>query len=122
MLPLKAEKAFWITNTSDRNVTLSDLNISVPARSSINLLDTRHYHLTETQVKTSAAKGSIFIKRDKIVVRKVPPVIKGQKSISFNNTISIPGRTKSIYEIHQEDYAELQIGDIPETDDQDKLN
>jgi hypothetical protein len=112
------EQTFWITNISNRNVSLSDLNISVPAMSSVNLLDKKHYYLTEEQVKKSAAKGSIFAKRDKIVVRRVAPItLKGQKPIPFNQDIPSPRRSKSVYEIKQEQYEELKVDQIPETDE-----
>jgi len=79
--------------------------------SSVNLLDKRHYGLTERQVLDSATKGSIFVKRNKIVVRQVPPLVKeGQDPLPFCQD-PIPSRGASIYEIKQEQYDELNITD-----------
>ena len=121
----KPEKTFWITNFSNRNVTLSDLYISVPAKSSINLLDKKHYHFTEEQVVKSAAEGSLFKKRDKISIRKVPPLFTKKNQISIHQGAVIPSRSASIYEIKQENYEELNISDDENLDDkflsQDKV-
>src|ERR1019366_1500977 len=100
----------WITNISNRNVSLSDLNISVPAGCSINLLDKKHYKFTEEQVNKSAENGSIFKKRDKIFVRKVPPQMIPRAKIEMFPDI-IPPRTTSIYEIKQENYEELNVSE-----------
>jgi hypothetical protein len=104
-------KVFWITNLSNRNVTLSDLYISVPAGTSINLLDNRHYQFTLDQLLKSAKEGSIFKKRDKIVVRKVPPQVFDKQAISVYREAAIPSRSPSIYEIKHENYEELNIAD-----------
>lgn len=104
-------KTFWITNFSNRNVTLSDLYISVPAMSSVNLLDRKHYSFTEEQVRKSAESGSIFKKRDKIAVRKVPPQMIPRAKIAIDPHAIIPSRTVSIYEIKQEHYEELNVGE-----------
>jgi hypothetical protein len=112
---MKQERAFWITNISDRNITLGDLNISVPARASVNLLDNRHYSFSEIQLKNSAMNGSIFKKSDKIVVRKVPPVVQlSQRPMDIAHQ-GLPSRTKSVYEIKTEEYEELKIDELQET-------
>jgi hypothetical protein len=110
---MKTNKSFWITNISDCNVSLSDLNISVPAMSSVNLLDDKHYSFTNEQVKTSAQNGSIFRKRDKIVVRLVPPKIQlSQRPIDIVKNQILPNKSKSIYEIKEEQYDELKIDEM----------
>jgi hypothetical protein len=121
LMPRKApEKTFWITNISDRNVSLGDLAISIPAMASVNLLDKKHYGLTEEQVKKSAANGSIAKKGDKIVVRAVPPVVSGQRPMPFCQD-PVPSRGASIYEMKQEHYEELQISDDTLDVDPDKI-
>jgi hypothetical protein len=99
---------FWVTNISKSNVTLSDLNITIPARSSVNLLDEKHYYLTLDQLNNSYIKGSIFKKRDKIFLRKIPPITKENNNTKVREDI-IPDRTKSIFEIPKEQYEELNI-------------
>lgn len=68
----KKEPELWITNISKKNVTLRDLNISIPAMRSINLLGKNNRFNLEL-VEKSISSGSIFAKRDKIKVRRVAP-------------------------------------------------
>lgn len=103
-----SEKTFWITNVSNRNVTLADLNISVQAMSSINLLG-RRYHLTEEQITKSVSEGSIFNKKHFIFVRKVPPQMIPKYKIAMDPNIVTPTKFISLYEIKQENYEELDI-------------
>lgn len=108
----KEEKnTFWITNICNRNITLPDLYISVPAMSSINLLDKRHYYFTEEQLNKSFESGSLFDKKDKIYKRNVPPQMITKAQIEKDPTAVLPSRTVSIYEIKQENYEELNITD-----------
>jgi hypothetical protein len=105
------EKVFWVTNISPRNVTLSDLYISVPAMASVNLLDQRHYHFTEDQLLASQKSGSLFRKRHLLAVRKVPPQMIPMAQIVADPNAVIPTRTISTYEIKQQYYEELDIKD-----------
>ena len=68
------ETEFWVSNISDRNVTVRDLGISLRSKSNVNLLDSRHYNFTLDQLKLSAESGSLHIKSDKLKVRQVAPV------------------------------------------------
>lgn len=105
------DKTFWVTNISDRNVSLSDLNLTIRANSSVNLLDKKHYSLTEEQLNKSLESGSIFTKKDKIKKRIVPPVIEQEKRMTMDYNSALPSKTYSIYEIKQEKYEELEISD-----------
>lgn len=107
----KPEKTFWITNISNRNVTVSDLAISIPAMSSVNLLDKKHYHLTEEQLIASATSGSILKKKHFLAVRRVPPQMIPKEQITKDPNSIIPSRSTSTYEIKQQTYEELSIGD-----------
>lgn len=111
---------FWVTNFSNRNVTLSDLAVTLPAFRTINLMDTKHYQYTMKQLETSAESGSLFIKRDKIFVRKeqvdIPQgryldimAVKNKTPINLQSTI--PSRERSTLIIKEEKYEELQISD-----------
>lgn len=64
---------FWLCNISERDVSLSDLRVKVPAQSGINLLDKRHYSYTWEQLKESMESGSIYRKRNIIKIGKGPP-------------------------------------------------
>jgi hypothetical protein len=101
---------FWITNTCSRNVSLADLDLTIKAYTSVNLLDTKHYNFTLEQLQKSLASGSIFNKRNRIVLRNIPPeIIKDSMPISRDSII--PSRERSILSIKQEEYDELRVSD-----------
>lgn len=107
----KSDLTFWITNISNRNVTLSDLNISIKANSSINLLDGKHHYYTLDQLNKSLESGSLFVKRDKIVKRLVPPGAKAKNVVSIDNNAIMPTKQRSILEVKIEKFQELDISD-----------
>lgn len=106
------EQDFWITNISNRDVTLHDLGITIRSRTSINLLNKRHYQLSLEQLNDSLTKGSLFSRKRMVIKRATPPTIN---SLSFKMAIDhnaiIPTRTHSIYEIKHEQYDELIVSD-----------
>ena len=102
--------AFWITNISPLNVTLADLALNIKARSSVNLLDEKHYKYTLEQIQKSATSGSIFKKRDKIVIRRLAPIID-KENIAINREAIIPSRERSIFSFKEEEYEELKVSD-----------
>jgi len=95
---------------SNRNVSLADLNLTIKAYSCVNLLDSRHYYYTLEQLQKSEKSGSIFKKRDKVIVRKVKPEVL-QANIPLLRETFIPSREKSILEIKEEVYEELNVSD-----------
>ncbi len=101
---------FWVTNISNKNVTLTDLYISIKANSSVNLLS-RHYSFTLEQLEKSVASGSIYKKRDKIVKRKVPPPPPETQTLQVDLNSVVPSKPRSIFEIEHKRYAELEISD-----------
>jgi hypothetical protein len=106
-----ASKTFWITNISDRNVTLGDLNVSIKSFTSADLLDNKHYpHLTLEMLEKSETNGSLFRKSNMVVHRKVPPTLPKKTQILMTND-AIPSREHSILQIKQENYEELNITD-----------
>jgi len=106
--------SFWLTNISSMNISLSDLNLTIRAYSSINLLDSRHYAYTLEQLQKSVESGSVFKKRNKLVVRKVSPEILTANMALISETF-IPTRERSVFNIKEEYYPEL---DVKETADQ----
>ena len=106
----KNKDSFWLTNMSNRNVSLADLNLTIKAYSCVNLLDSRHYYYTLEQLQKSEKSGSIFKKRDKVIVRKVKPEVL-QANIPLLRETFIPSREKSILEIKEEVYEELNVSD-----------
>ena len=107
----KKNKSFWVTNISKMNVSLSDLNLTIKAMTTVNLLDSKHYYLTEDQLNKSAKSGSLFKKRDRVVVREVEPKIKKPHHILIEEDNSVPSRDRSLVSVKQEKYEELNISD-----------
>jgi hypothetical protein len=104
------QPAFWVTNMSNRNVSLADLNLTIKAFSSVNLLDRKHYAYNIDQLKKSEESGSIFNKRNKIVVRQVAPQVIKMAVPALAETY-IPSRERSVYSIKEEKYEELSLSD-----------
>jgi len=104
------KKEFWITNISNRNVSIADLNLTIKSLSSINLLDQKHYYYNWEQIEQSSTIGSIFNKRDKLFIRKNSPIINNN-IIPFSKEEYMPTRERSILNIKEEVYEELNITD-----------
>jgi hypothetical protein len=102
--------SFWVINVTNTNVTLSDLNITIEARHTLNLLDA-HYPYTLEQLQKSEKSGSLYIKRNKILKRICAPEIKKEIIICDIGSI-IPNREKSMYSIKEQNYEELNAYNI----------
>jgi hypothetical protein len=107
---MKPAASFWLTNISNRNVSLADLNLTIKAYTSVNLMDKKHYQYDPEQLKKSCQSGSIHKKRHCIKVRKVAPVTETQ-SMAWDQSAVIPTRQRSILDIKEEHYEELVITD-----------
>ena len=116
----KQSDNFWVTNTSNRNVSLSDLAINIPAYRTVNLMDKKHYKYTLDQLKKSEKSGSLFRKKSVISVRKDSPEIPPGKYTDFsvvsrdymtNSDEGIPSRSKSTLIIKEDKHEELQVSD-----------
>lgn len=107
---MKKTASFWLTNISKRNVSIADLNLTVKALSSVNLLDKRHYSYTLEQLQKSVKSGSVFKKRHFLKVRNCEPLILEMGMPLIKETF-IPSREKSVLEIKEEYYEELSISD-----------
>lgn len=104
-------ETFWVTNISKREVSLRDLNHSIPPMSSVNLLDKRHHSYTKEQLDASAASGSIFLKSDMIKKRVVPPQYLPPSILPIDRENPIPTRQRSALKIEHVHYEELNISD-----------
>lgn len=114
------EPPFWVTNISSRNVTLSDLALNIRAFSTVNLMDKKHYKYTLEQLTKSEESGSIFAKSDRIKVRKIPPPRKSMNPIPFIQSSVIPDRTRSIYQVDEKEYEELNVS-VEDQQKQDEI-
>jgi hypothetical protein len=108
-------KEFWITNISKKAINLVDLGVYIYPRTSINLLDAKHYrHLTEEQVKQSATTGSLKAKSRFISVRQVAPIITqiGNTTLmDLERDTVFPSRPRSAIQTEKVHYDELNISD-----------
>jgi hypothetical protein len=107
---MNKQKDFWVTNISSRNVSLADLNLTIKAYSSVNLLDTKHYDYTLQQLEQSKSSGSIAAKKDKIKVCPGAPQVT-KMNVPFIQETYIPSRERSTYIIKEEYYEELNLSD-----------
>ena len=105
---------FWVTNASPMNVTLSDLALNIRAFSTVNLLNKKHYKYTLEQLVKSKENGSIFKKRDKILVRDLAPPNVEKERLPFLKETLIPSRGRSILTINEVEYDELKVSDEKE--------
>src|SRR5579885_2867901 len=86
---------FWVTNICNRNVSLADLDLTIKAFTSVNLLDKKHYPYTLEQLQKSATSGSLFAKKNMIVPRKNPPAIH-HNDVTADREAVIPSRQRSL--------------------------
>jgi hypothetical protein len=105
------EQTFWVTNVSPMNVTLADLALNIKAFSTVNLLDKRHYKYTLEELLKSKESGSLFKKRDRIIVRHVPPPDPEKNKVPVVYGTIIPDRTRSLFQIEEQEYDELKVSD-----------
>lgn len=121
MLKKISKISFWVTNFSNRNVSLADLNVTIKAFSSVNLMDTKHYKYTLQQLEKSAKNGSLFKKKHFISIRKIEPLIL-KLDIPLLKETYIPSRERSVLEIREETYEELVLSDEQFAADNSDLN
>lgn len=103
--------SFWVTNISKMNVSLRDLGLTIPAGRSMNLLDSRHHHFSHEELIKSAENGSLYTKRNKVVVRKVPPIVEQPLVFKEVSADCITSRRKSAIEVQEIRYEELELPD-----------
>lgn len=110
--PFKKAKEFWITNISNKAISLADLGIHIYPFRSVNLLDSNHYrHITEKQLIDSAKSGSLFVKSKYVVVRKVAPGTPTQTIIPLQEDATFPTRQRSANKTEKVVYDELNVSD-----------
>ena len=107
----KKPSTLWISNISKKDVSVSDLDLTIKARSSINLLNKRNLNYSLTQIVQSLRTGSLYKNRDKLIVRKVEPEIEEQKIIAIDYNAVAPSRRRSAVKVEEVQYEELNISD-----------
>lgn len=68
MMNKKSKTGFWVINLSNRNLRLHDLNYTLKANASVNLLELKGVSYTIPQLEASATSGSLFKKRHMIKI------------------------------------------------------
>ena len=101
---------FWLTNMTNRIISLPDLCVSIKPYSSVNLLDKKHYKYSVEELEKSLESGSIYKKRDKIALRKIPPQTE-KKQILITENPSFPLKERSIVPSNEVQYEELNVSD-----------
>lgn len=102
-------KEFWIKNISRRNVSLRDLNLTVPIGKTFNLLNARRFpYLNEALILESYASGSLYKKRDKVIKCNAPSPIQHHLEMS---TVPMIVRPISVVKVEEKVYEELILSD-----------
>lgn len=102
--------SFWITNISKKAIHLGDLAVIIYPMRSLNLLSKNH-NLTIDQLEKSKTSGSLFAKRNAVVVREVPPEKEQQIRIDVKEDATYPSKHRSVVEIENIKYEELAVDD-----------
>lgn len=111
---------FWVTNIStQRDVMLADLRLTVRRGESRNLLDSKHYSYTLEELQKSAKSGSIKKKSNVIKVRDVPPRAIIQPGLYLSKQGRLVEKLRNNVEVVVPDYEELNI--IAEKEIQEKF-
>jgi len=99
----------WLTNISKNKIVLGDLRFTLKPLQTIDILDERHSSYTVEQVEASINGGSIGARLNKtIFIRRVEPPKVPDRKIKISQT-SFPYKQRTIVEIEQPDYEELNI-------------
>lgn len=93
------------------NVTLADLALNIRAFTTVNLLDKKHYNYTLEQLLKSKESGSLFKKRDRVMVREVPPPEHDKEHTPIQREAIMPSRERSILIIEEKEYEELKVSE-----------
>ena len=95
-------KEFWVTNIStEYDVALSDLRLTLRRGKTVNLLDQKHYSYTYEQLKESADNGSIKRKSSVIKVLERAPKPRPRMILETKNDLHVLRRTNNAVKVNQ---------------------
>lgn len=101
--------SFFITNITNRNITIGDLQMSFKAYTTVNLLDFKHYHFTEQQIIDSFQSGSLYKKRKMFkIVNNLP---KKDENKIVNTKVIRFTPPRSIIKVEDKNFKELNYND-----------
>ena len=107
---------FWVSNISDRDISLCDLRLTIRARRNVNLLDARHYHYTLAQLQKSAASGSLYAKGKNLKVRPGQPQVVVSRGPELSQAPQLLKPLRSQIKIEIPQFDELVVADTAAED------
>lgn len=107
------ETEFWVSNISDRNVSLRDLGITLRSKSNVNLLDDKHWSFNLEQLQLSAESGSLKAKSNMLKVRISAPevLIKSGPQLSTMPRFIAQNTARTKIVVEERVFEELNISD-----------
>jgi len=100
----------WITNITKNKINLGDLGFTLKPYQTVDMLDERHSSYTVEQISDSIKNGSISKRLNKsIYVRMSEPLKPIDRRIETSKT-SFPYKQRTIVEVTEANYEELEIG------------
>ncbi len=106
----KRNPAFWVTNITNKNVCLRDLALTIPAWTSMNLLDKKHFYYTIEQLEKSSEDGSLYKKSNKIKIRREAPQYVIEPGVQLYKGF-IPRKPRSSVKMEEIKYEDLDMSD-----------
>lgn len=105
---LNKRREYWITNIStSKDISISDLRITVPATKSLNLLDSNHHTYTYEQLEKSRLTGGIKERSRWLKVRDVAPQKQIRPGIHLTKNARIAKLRAPSVKIKYKKYEEL---------------
>ena len=100
----------WIVNLTNTHLSLTDVRVTLPPYSTMDILDYRHSSLTVQEVEKSLESGSLFTAQDKkrIRIRQSQPQALPEKTIELSQ-VSFPNKYRSSVVIEEKHYEELDL-------------
>lgn len=107
-------REFWISNITNRLISLGDLGILLQPYQSVNLLDRKNFPLfTDKHIEQSLISGSLYKRSDKVKVRRISPPtrdLKGASKIGLDEKHEQPSKIRSILEHKEYNYDAEEAG------------
>jgi hypothetical protein len=114
-LPI-TNKEFWVTNICfTKDISIDDLRVRIRRGCSINLLDRKHYSLTEDQINKSLENGSLKRKGHVLKIRQVAPE-KEKLIVDFDKNPRLLKKVRNVVEIETPQFEELDFDDEKEAE------
>ena len=107
---------FWVTNINfKKDIRIHDLGVQIRGGKSVNLLDKKHYNITEEQIKQSMESGSLKRRAKFIKIREVRPKIMPKPGLHLSSDL-IKKQPRSIVKIEEKHFDEFNINEAAADD------